>query len=70
MNASVATRQLDIPGASIHYEVRGSGPLLALIAAHGGFADEAPASPSGRARYWLISPTSSTAVLPRLYDDR
>ena len=33
MNASVATHQLDIPGASIHYEVRGSGPLLALIAA-------------------------------------
>ena len=43
MNASVATRQLDIPEASIHYEVRGSGPLLALIAAHGGFAGEAPA---------------------------
>lgn len=43
MNASVATRQLDIPGASIHYEVRGSGPLLALIAADGGSAGEAPA---------------------------
>jgi clorobiocin/coumermycin A biosynthesis protein CloN7/CouN7 len=33
MNASAATHQLDVPGASIHYEVRGSGPLLALIAA-------------------------------------
>ena len=27
------THQLDVPGASIYYEVRGSGPLLALIAA-------------------------------------
>ena len=33
MNPSAVTHQLEVPGASIYYEVRGSGPLLALIAA-------------------------------------
>jgi hypothetical protein len=32
---------------------------------HGGFAAEAPPSPRGCARYWLTSPTSSRAGLPR-----
>jgi pimeloyl-ACP methyl ester carboxylesterase len=31
--STAATHYLDVPGASIYYEVRGSGPLLALIAA-------------------------------------
>ena len=30
---TVTTHYLDVPGASIYYEVRGSGPLLALIGA-------------------------------------
>jgi len=33
MNRTVDTHYLDVPGAKIYYEVRGSGPLLALIAA-------------------------------------
>jgi pimeloyl-ACP methyl ester carboxylesterase len=33
MSTTVATNRLEVPGASIYYEVRGSGPLLALIAA-------------------------------------
>jgi pimeloyl-ACP methyl ester carboxylesterase len=31
--STAGTHHLDVPGASIYYEVRGSGPLLALIAA-------------------------------------
>ena len=31
--STAVTHYLDVPGASIYYEVRGSGPLLALIAA-------------------------------------
>ena len=31
MNRTVDTHYLDVPGAKIYYEVRGSGPLLALI---------------------------------------
>jgi hypothetical protein len=33
MSTSVTSHQLDVPGASIYYEVRGSGLLLALIGA-------------------------------------
>jgi pimeloyl-ACP methyl ester carboxylesterase len=33
MSTTVSTHYLDVPGASIYYEVRGSGPLLALIGA-------------------------------------
>jgi pimeloyl-ACP methyl ester carboxylesterase len=33
MSMTVTTHYLDVPGASIYYEVRGSGPLLALIGA-------------------------------------
>jgi pimeloyl-ACP methyl ester carboxylesterase len=33
MTITVATHTLDVPGASIYYELRGSGPLLALIGA-------------------------------------
>ena len=33
MNPTAAAHHLDVPGASIYYEVRGSGPLLALIGA-------------------------------------
>ena len=33
MSTAAATHRLDFPGASIYYEVRGSGPLLALIGA-------------------------------------
>jgi hypothetical protein len=28
-----ATHTLDVPGARLHYEVRGSGPLLPLVGA-------------------------------------
>ncbi|WP_107656619.1 alpha/beta fold hydrolase [Nocardia suismassiliense] len=31
--SSVATNTLDVPGARLHYEVRGSGPLIALVGA-------------------------------------
>jgi pimeloyl-ACP methyl ester carboxylesterase len=33
MSTTVSTHYLDVPGATIYYEVRGSGPLLALIGA-------------------------------------
>jgi pimeloyl-ACP methyl ester carboxylesterase len=33
MSTTVSRHYLDVPGASIYYEVRGSGPLLALIGA-------------------------------------
>jgi pimeloyl-ACP methyl ester carboxylesterase len=33
MNRTVDTHYLDVPGAKIYYEVRGSGPLLALVGA-------------------------------------
>jgi pimeloyl-ACP methyl ester carboxylesterase len=33
MSTAAATHRLDVPGASIYYEVRGSGPVLALIGA-------------------------------------
>ncbi|MFF3226014.1 alpha/beta fold hydrolase [Nocardia suismassiliense] len=31
--SSVATHTLDVPGVRLHYEVRGSGPLIALVGA-------------------------------------
>ena len=33
MNTAVATHTMNVPGGSIHYELRGSGPLLAMIGA-------------------------------------
>ncbi|MEV0845233.1 alpha/beta hydrolase [Streptomyces sp. NPDC049954] len=36
--ASPATGQLKVPGATLHYEVRGSGPLLLLLPGGGGDA--------------------------------
>lgn len=33
MNPTVTARTLDVPGARLHYEVRGQGPLVALIGA-------------------------------------
>ena len=34
MSTAAATHRLDFPGASIYYEVRGSGPLLACSLEH------------------------------------
>jgi pimeloyl-ACP methyl ester carboxylesterase len=33
MNVATTTRTLDVPGARLHHEVRGSGPLVVLVAA-------------------------------------
>jgi pimeloyl-ACP methyl ester carboxylesterase len=42
LNAEPTTHMLDVPGARLHYEVRGSGPLLAII---GLPMDSAPFAP-------------------------
>lgn len=39
MTATVRTDQLTVPGATLHYEVRGRGPALLMIAGGGGDAD-------------------------------
>ncbi|MFC9437282.1 alpha/beta fold hydrolase [Nocardia sp. NPDC057030] len=42
--ASVATHTLDVPGARLHYELRGSGPLIAMVGAPMSAAAFAPAA--------------------------
>jgi pimeloyl-ACP methyl ester carboxylesterase len=38
----ITTRSLDVPGARLHYEVRGAGPLLVVVGSPMGTADFAP----------------------------
>lgn len=42
LTVPVTTATLDVPGARLHYELRGSGPLLALVAAPMDAASFAP----------------------------
>lgn len=49
--AQVRTGTLKVPGATLYYEVRGSGPVLLMIPGGasdaGVFGDIAPVSPTG-----------------------
>ena len=52
-DSDLVTQTLDVPGARLYYERRGTGPLLALI----GSPMTAPASP-GSPAHWLASTRS------------
>ncbi|WP_173010259.1 alpha/beta hydrolase [Mycolicibacterium sp. P9-64] len=38
----ITTRSLDVPGARLHYEIRGAGPLMLVVGSPMGTADFAP----------------------------
>jgi hypothetical protein len=50
--SATKTATLKVPGASLYYEVRGSGPLLLLIPAH-------PPTPAGSPLWPTSSPTAT-----------
>lgn len=51
----VTTATLDVPGAQLHYELRGSGPLLALVAAPMDAASFAPLADLLAADYTVLT---------------
>ena len=42
MTLPIATRSVDVPGALLHYEIRGDGPLLLVIGSPMASAEFAP----------------------------
>jgi pimeloyl-ACP methyl ester carboxylesterase len=55
MNRTVGTHYLGVPGAKIYYEVRGSGPLLALIGAPMGSSGLVALADLLAAQYTVVS---------------
>src|SRR4051812_9832524 len=55
MTLPIATRSVDVPGALLHYEIRGDGPLLLVIGSPMASADFAPLADALAADHTVVT---------------